>query len=272
VTLIFSVFIFKAFKVSKQKNVIISTQKQEVEKQKHFIEEKQKEIVDSINYVKQIQNTLLLNDEIITKNLRQHFILFKPKDIVSGNFYWANSVVSENSNLFFIESCDSTGHGVPAAFMSALNTNFINEAINEKHIYEPNIVFNYFRNRLINSISKENQKDGFDGILVCIDKKNNTITYSAANNAPILITKQNELIKLPFDKMPVDKGEKEIEFNLYSINVNSGDWLYLYTDGFADQFGGPSSKKYKYKPLNEFLISINQLPPKQQSQKIKSKI
>ena len=151
--------------------MIIYTQKQEVEKQKHFIEEKQKEIVDSINYVKQIQNTLLLNDEIITKNLRQHFILFKPKDIVSGNFYWANSVVSENSNLFFIESCDSTGHGVPGAFMSSLNTNFINEAINEKHIYEPNIVFNYFRNRLINSISKENQKDGFDGILVCIDKK-----------------------------------------------------------------------------------------------------
>ena len=97
--------------------------------------------------------------------------------------------MSENSNLFFFESCDSTGHVVPSAFMSLLNTNFINEAINEKHIYELNKVFNYFRNSLITSISKENQKDGFDGILVCINKSNNTITYSAANNAPILITK-----------------------------------------------------------------------------------
>jgi serine phosphatase RsbU (regulator of sigma subunit) len=270
-TLIFSVFIFKAFKISKQKNVIISTQKQEVEKQKHFIEEKQKEIVDSINYAKRIQNTLLANDEIITKNLPQHFILFKPKDIVSGDFYWANSVVTENLDLFFIASCDSTGHGVPGAFMSLLNTNFINEAINEKHIYEPNKVFNYVRKRLINSISKESQKDGFDGILVCIDKKNNTITYSAANNTPILISIEKEINKLPCDKMPVGKGERELDFNLYTINFKPGDWLYLYTDGFADQFGGPNGKKYKYKPLNEFLISIHELPPKQQSQKLNQK-
>ena len=180
--------------------------------------------------------------------------------------------MSENSNLFFIESCDSTGHGITGAFLSSLNTNFINEVINEKHVYEPNIVFNYFRNRLINSISKENQKDGFDGILVCVNKTNNTITYSAANNAPILITKQNELTKLPFDKMPVGKGEKNEYFNLYVAEMNQNEWLYLYTDGFANQFGGPKGKKYKYKPLNEFLISTRQLPPKHQSQKIKSKI
>lgn len=163
--------------------MIISTQKQEVEKQKHFIEEKQKEIFNSINYAKRTQNTLLLNDEIITKNLPQHFILFKPKDIVSGDFYWANSVVTDDLNLFFIASCDSTGHGVPGAFMSLLNTNFINEAINEKRIYEPNKVFNYVRNRLINSISKENQKDGFDGILVCIDKK----TIPSPTPLPIML-------------------------------------------------------------------------------------
>jgi serine phosphatase RsbU (regulator of sigma subunit) len=269
--LIFSFFLFKAFKISKQKNVIISNQKQEVEQQKFLIEEKQKEIVDSINYAKRIQNTLLANDEIITKNLPQHFILFNPKDIVSGDFYWANSIITDGLDLFFIAVCDSTGHGVPGAFMSLLNTNFINEAINEKHIYEPNKVFNYARKRLINSISKENQKDGFDGILVCINKTNNTITYSAANNAPILITKQNELIKLPFDKMPVGKGEKEMEFTLYSINFKPGDWLYIYTDGFADQFGGPDGKKYKYKPLNEFLTSISDLPPEQQSQKLNQK-
>ncbi len=171
-----------------------------------------------------------------------HSILFKPKDIVSGDFYWANSVVTDDLNLFFIASCDSTGHGVPGAFMSLLNTNFINEAINEKRIYEPNKVFNYVRNRLINSISKENQKDGFDGILVCIDKMKNKITYAASNNSPILIKENKDLIKLSCDKMPVGKGEKNKSFNLYVAEMNQNEWLYLYTDCFADQFGGPKAK------------------------------
>ncbi|MBA2613014.1 MAG: tetratricopeptide repeat protein [Bacteroidetes bacterium] len=264
-TLIFSFFIFKAFKLSKQKNVIIFEQKLEVEKQKHLIEEKQKEIVDSINYAKRIQNTLLANEEVITRNLSKHFILFKPKDIISGDFYWANAVTSQNADLFFMAVCDSTGHGVPGAFMSLLNTNFLNEAINEKNIYEPHKVFNYVRNRLINSISKENQKDGFDGILICIDKQKNKITYAAANNAPILINTKNELTKLSFDKMPVGKGERDMDFVLYTFDHQKGDKLYLYTDGFADQFGGPGGKKFKYKPLNELLVTLNNVPLNQQS-------
>jgi serine phosphatase RsbU (regulator of sigma subunit) len=274
-TLIFSFFIYKAFKISKQKNIIISNQKQEVEKQKYLIEEKQKEIVDSINYAKRIQNTLLANEEVITKNLKAHFIFFKPKDIVSGDFYWANELTTNDKDLFFLAVCDSTGHGVPGAFMSLLNTNFLNEAINEKQIFEPHKVFNYVRDRLINSISKENQKDGFDGILICIDKLNNCITYSAANNAPILINNKKEIIKLPFDKMPVGKGEKGIEFNQYTLNYQKGDFLYLYTDGFADQFGGQKTsatggpfgqgKKFKYKPLNDLLSTLNDFPVNKRS-------
>ena len=265
-TLIFSFFIFKAFKSSKQKNVIISNQKQEVEKQKHLIEEKQKEIVDSINYAKRIQNTLLANEDVMNKSIREHFIFFKPKDIVSGDFYWANSVVTENTNLFFMAVCDSTGHGVPGAFMSLLNTNFLNEAINEKHIYEPNKVFNYVRNRLINSISKESQKDGFDGILICIDQSTKKITYSAANNSPVLIGQDKKLNKLKCDKMPVGKGEINTDFNIYELEYTMGDMLYLYTDGYADQFGGPNGKKYKYKPLNELLVSLSDVPSNQQSE------
>ncbi len=281
-TLIFSFFILKAFRSSKQKNIIISNQKMEVEKQKHLIEEKQKEIVDSINYAKRIQNTLLANEELLSKNLPNHFIFFKPKDIVSGDFYWANSVVNEEVNLFFLAVCDSTGHGVPGAFMSLLNTNFLNEAINEKHIYEPNRVFNYVRDRLINSISKEEQKDGFDGILICIDRSKNRITYTAANNAPILVKQNKELIKLPFDKMPVGKGEKPADFNLHTIDHNQYDIIYLYTDGYADQFGGPGvdpskgflaggGKKFKYKPLNDLLVSINNVPLNEQSQILEQK-
>lgn len=149
-----------------------------------------------------------------------------------------------------------------------MNTNFINEAINEKHIYEPNIVFNYVRNRLINSISKENQKDGFDGILVCIDKMKNKITYAASNNSPILIKENKDLIKLSCDKMPVGKGEKNESFNLYVAEMNQNEWLYLYTDGFADQFGGPKGKKYKYKPLNDLLVTHCNFAANIQSQKL----
>ncbi len=265
-TLIFSFFIFKSFKTTKQKNVIISNQKQEVEDQKHLVEEKQKEIVDSINYAKRIQNALLADKEVMAKNLKNYFILFKPKDIISGDFYWTSSVKTEKTDLFFIAVCDSTGHGVPGAFMSLLNTNFLNEAINEKNIYEPHKVFNYVRKRLITSISKEDQKDGFDGILLCMDKLTNTISYAAANNAPILINLKQEIIKLDFDKMPVGKGEKESEFNLYKIDCKKTERLYLYTDGFADQFGGPKGKKFKYKPLNDLLVSLNNVPLDKQAE------
>lgn len=267
-TLIFSFFIFKAFKISKQKNAIISTQKKEVEKQKHFIEEKQKEIVDSINYAKKIQDTLLFNDQLFKENLGDSFILFKPKDIVSGDFYWSCSVVTDKENLVFIAVCDSTGHGVPGAFMSLLSTNFINEAINEKQIYEPHKIFNFVRQKLISSISKESQKDGFDGILFCIDKLQNKITYAASNNSPILIRNNQELVKLSCDKMPVGKGERNESFNLYTADLGQNDWIYLYTDGFADQFGGPKGKKFKYKSLNELLVLNSNLPSIIQSQKL----
>lgn len=270
-TLIFSFFILKAFKISKHKNIIISHQKQEVEAQKHLVEEKQKEIVDSINYAKRIQNALLADKEVMAKNLKSHFILFKPKDIISGDFYWTSAVKTEKADLFFIAVCDSTGHGVPGAFMSLLNTNFLNEAINEKNIYEPHKVFNYVRKRLIHSISKEDQKDGFDGILFCIDRLTNTISYAAANNAPILINLKQEIIKLDFDKMPVGKGERESEFNLYNIDYKKADRLYLYTDGFADQFGGPKGKKFKYKPLNDLLVTLSSVPLDEQSEILSSK-
>src|SRR6185503_15810899 len=108
----------------------------------------------------------------------------KPKDIVSGDFYWA----TKHGEKFYLAICDSTGHGVPGAFMSLLNIGFLSEAINEKDIEQPDLVLEHVRQRLVDNISKEGQKDGFDGILMCIDNKNNKITYAAANNAPLLVS------------------------------------------------------------------------------------
>jgi serine phosphatase RsbU (regulator of sigma subunit) len=254
-------------------NSIISQQKNEVEQQKHLVEEKQREIVDSINYARRIQYTLLANDEFIRHYLPQHFVFFHPKDIVSGDFYWATFVKNKSDQFgkFFLAVCDSTGHGVPGAFMSLLNISFLNEAISEKGILAPHEVLNYVRQKLIENISKEGQKDGFDGILICMDTATKEITYSAANNAPLLVSANGEYRELPKDRMPVGMGERKESFQLFSLEYQTGDSLYLYTDGYADQFGGDKGKKFKYKQLNDLILNNHILSLEQQENILKTK-
>ncbi len=246
---LFAVFMFNRFKVTQKQKQIIEVKSKETEEQKVIIEEKQKEIVDSINYAKRIQYSLLAHEDLLKANLPEHFVFFKPKDIVSGDFYWA----TKKGTSFYIAVCDSTGHGVPGAFMSLLNISFLNEAINEKNIVQPNEILNHTRQRLIENM--EGGKDGMDAILVRFDTSagKTNITYAAANNEPVLV-KQGAFTELPKDKMPVGKGEKNESFTLQTIEAEKGDILYLYTDGFADQFGGPKGKKFKYKTLNELLV------------------
>ncbi|MCE3225541.1 MAG: protein serine/threonine phosphatase [Bacteroidetes bacterium] len=275
----------KANHLLESKNSEIKQQKELVEKQKEIVEEKQKEIVDSINYAKRIQHTLLANDQLLKKHLPEYFILFDPKDIVSGDFYWAaeaerSSLQGQHDykqsaidhKLFYLAVCDSTGHGVPGAFMSLLNIGFLSEAINEKGIHEPHKVFDYARTRLSDSISREGQRDGFDGILLEIIKKENGITlnYASANNLPVLIS-NGRMRDLKKDKMPVGRSENESPFSLYSVDVEKGDTLYLYTDGYADQFGGSKGKKFKYRQLNDLLLEINREPMAEQKRILKQK-
>ena len=247
---IFALVLYNRFKTTQKQKQIIEEKEKETQEQKQMIEVKQKEILDSINYAKRIQYTLLAHEQFLGENLSRHFIFFNPKDIVSGDFYWA----TKKENKFYLAVCDSTGHGVPGAFMSLLNIGFLSEAINEKGISEPNKIFDFVRQKLTESISKEGQKDGFDGILLCIDSEKNIISYAAANNSPILI-QNNQLHELPADRMPVGVGEKKENFTLHTINTNCGDMIYLYTDGYPDQFGGPKGKKIKYKALNELLLT-----------------
>ena len=139
----------------------------------------------------------------------------------------------------------------------------MNEAITEKNILEPNEIFNYVRERLVNSISREGQKDGFDGALLCIDTKNKKITYTAANVNPVVISSAG-VTELPSNRMPVGKGEIYKPFELHTVELKQGETLYVYTDGFADQFGGPRGKKFKYKQLNELLTRISKGEMKEQ--------
>jgi serine phosphatase RsbU (regulator of sigma subunit) len=258
-----TIYIFRAYRQKQKANEIISAQKKEVElqkaiieEQKSVVEESKKEIIDSIHYARRIQSALLAHNDFLKSHLPDHFVLFKPKDIVSGDFYWATSVNSDDGNRFYIAVCDSTGHGVPGAFMSLLSISYLSEAINEKNIEAPGDVFNYVRTRLTESVSRDGQQDGFDGILLCFNKKGNSISYAAANNAPVIIH-QNNINHLPYSKMPVGTSVRNDSFETFSINYQKGDVLYLYTDGYADQFGGERGKKFMYKKLDQLLLDIH---------------
>ncbi|MFO0358612.1 MAG: tetratricopeptide repeat protein [Sphingobacteriaceae bacterium] len=244
-------FVFKNYKEKKKANELIT-------EQKNLVEQKQQEILDSMIYARRIQTALLAHSEFINNNIKEHFMLMKPKDIVSGDFYWA----AKKNNKFYLAVCDSTGHGVPGAFMSLLNMGFLSEAVIEKQILEPDKIFNYVRERLISTISNEGQQDGFDGVLICIDQSDKTsaneklkITYAAANCSPVVVSKSGISIQSS-DKMPVGKGIRNNLFKLHSIELDRTDTLYLYTDGYADQFGGPKGKKFMYKQLNQLLTNI----------------
>lgn len=248
--LLLALFIFRGYKQKQKANKYLAEKNLVIEQQKKIVEEHNKDITDSINYAQRIQRALLASDNILNKNLAEHFVLFKPKDIVSGDFYWA----IEKDGRFYLAVCDSTGHGVPGAFMSLLNISFLNEAISEKGIKQPNEILNHARQRLIENLSSEGAKDGMDGILVCFDKNNNTIFYSAAHNAPVIVT-NGALTELDSDNMPVGLADRLDSFKYEILQASSGSVLYLYTDGFADQFGGPKGKKFKYKQLNDLLLA-----------------
>lgn len=263
--LCFAVYILFNLSKSKKTNKIIEKQKQEVEHQKHIVEEKQKEIVDSINYAQRIQYALLANKKLLDENLPDYFLFFQPKDVVSGDFYWASKVVNKNGKENFIMvTADSTGHGVPGAIMSILNIACLNESVKGDKLSEPAEILNATRKKVIDHMmhdgSAEGGKDGMDCSLICFDFKNSRLTYAAANN-PIWIVRENELITYAADKMPVGKHDKDnVPFTQTEVELKKGDIVYAFTDGYADQFGGVKGKKYKYKQLQELLLNIKSKP------------
>jgi len=255
--------------------------------QKLIVEKKQKEIVDSITYAKRIQTALLTSNEYITNNLlAEHFILFKPKDIVSGDFYWALSVpripgwdLGTNNiklpdwktpqNTFYIATADCTGHGVPGAFMSMLNISFLNENIVDHGIRLPHDILNAQRKEIIQALnpvgSTDESKDGMDCVLCVYDFDKMLLHFAAANN-PLWLVRAGELIEYKADKMPVGKYTENIHpFNLRTIELKKADIIYTSTDGFADQFG-TKGKKLMKKKFKEELLKIHHQPMNQQKE------
>ncbi len=236
---------------------------EEVVRQRHIVEEKHKEITDSINYAERIQRSFLASKDLLDENLKDHFVFFKPKDVVSGDFYFAEKL---NNGSFLLATADSTGHGVPGAIMSLLNITSLEKAIENQD--QPSDILNTTRKiiieRLKNDGSAEGGKDGMDCSVICFDFKKKKIIVSAANN-PVWIVRGSETIEIKPDKMPVGKHDKQyVSFTQQTIDIKKGDVIYTITDGFSDQFGGSLGKKFMSKKLRELLSKNAHLPMEEQ--------
>ncbi len=239
----------KRFQLTKRQKITIETINKE-------IEEKNRDILDSIIYAKRLQEAILPPQEFVNTHLANNFIYYQPKDIVAGDFYWAEKV----GEKFFIAAADSTGHGVPGAMVSVVCSNALNRTIKEFKLTETGKILDKTRELVIETFEKSASevKDGMDISLLCIDSKNKNIYWSGANN-PLWYIQDNELKEIKADKQPIGKSDYPKPFTTHQVEYKESTAFYLFTDGLADQFGGPNGKKFKYKQFSDLLIKNNNL-------------
>ncbi|HRG38705.1 MAG TPA: PAS domain S-box protein [Bacteroidia bacterium] len=242
-----------------------------LENQKKIIEQKNRDILDSINYAKRIQDVIFPPDELIKELLPESFILFKPKDVIGGDFYW----LEKFNEKTFIAAVDCTGHGVPGALLSIIGYNLLSKSINEHGNTQPNDILNELsigiNKTLHKSIDNPTLKDTMDIALCSIDKEN-VLEYAGAHNSLYLV-RNGELTEIPADRFPVGivlEGKFQ-KFKNHRLQLYRGDTIYLFSDGYADQFGGPDGKKLKYGQFRNILISIHTLPIKEQKSELNKK-
>jgi serine phosphatase RsbU (regulator of sigma subunit) len=244
-----------AERAKKAKKDVIEKNK-EIEKQKHLVEEKNKEILDSIEYALRIQTAILPPKKIIKQYLGNSFILYKPKDIVAGDFYWMESL----DELVLFAACDCTGHGVPGAMVSVVCNNALNRTVREFKLTQPAAILDKTLELVIDHFSKSEEeiKDGMDISICALNLKTKKLEWSGANN-PLWLIQNGEIIETKADKQPIGKTDSIKLFTNHSFNLNSGDAIYLFTDGFADQFGGETGqKKLTRKRFKELVLGIQE--------------
>lgn len=239
---------------------IVAERTAEVRKQKDEIEQQKEEIEDSIHYASRIQRAVLPTKERLDAMLTDYFILFKPRDIVSGDFYW----MGEKDNKVVLIAADCTGHGVPGAFMSMLGVSFLNDIVNKNDIIQSALILNELRTNVKSMLKQEGKegeaKDGMDVALIIIDYNNMKVQFSGAYN-PLYLYRNKELIEYKADKMPIGIYVKEKEsFTTNEIDIQKGDALYIFSDGFVDQFGGPNERKFMTKNFKLLLGDICDKP------------
>lgn len=272
--------IYRGYKIKREANIrleeknrTILMQKDEIEKQRDLaaaqrdqIGYQKRHIEDSILYAKRIQAALMPSLELFSDRL-EHFVLYKPLAIVSGDFYW----VSPGSNPQVIISADCTGHGVPGAFMSMLGVTLLNEIVNGKNILMPDRIIENLRQGIIRSLrqvaDEDSVKDGMDIAVCAVDFEKNILWYAGANS-PLYLVRNGELIHYRADRMPVAIHYKMEPFTLHKIDLLKGDAFYIFSDGFSDQFGGPKQRKYMSMQLRETLVALSGMPMLKQGEQL----
>ncbi|MFC2137879.1 tetratricopeptide repeat protein [Bacteroidota bacterium] len=277
--------IYYFLKKNKKLNTVLKTQKNEIlekntllKEQKDQIERDADEIKGSIYYAQYIQSATLPQMEKRTEYLGEHFVMYEPKDIVSGDFYW----VAKVEERVVVAIADCTGHGVPGAFMSMLGSSFLNEIVNKEYITHTGVILRRLRKEVINALKQSERNDRRDGmdISICsIDFENLQLQFSGANN-PLYIIRDNKNIEIDIatkcennkgviynikgDNMPIGYYQRMDKFSDHEIKLEKGDCIYMFTDGYADQFGGQRGKKFMYKNFKELLLNIYKLPCSEQ--------
>lgn len=261
----FAVFVFTQLRKSRRQNLLIEEKNEELNASKQKVEQQNREMVDSIEYAKRIQQALLQSEEHVTTHLPEHFILFIPKDILSGDFYWA----VENGPYWYVAAADCTGHGVPGALLTMLGNSFLNEIIRGQEPLSPSETLDVLRDKVVKELSQKGEdgdnRDGMDISLSRINLETLEVEWAGAFN-PLWIVRNGseEIEEVKANRQPIGHYHRMDPFTNHKITLNKGDSLYMMSDGFADQLGGKSGKKFRYKPLKELIVAGAKLPLKDQ--------
>ena len=247
---------------------------EEIEAQRDLAHKQNEEITDSINYAQRIQSAMLTPESYISEILNEHFILYRPRDIVSGDFYWIKQV----NQYVVVVAADCTGHGVPGAFMSMLGIGYLNEIVQRREVTQPNLILNELRRQIINSLrqhgGRDESKDGIDMALCVLDLKQNSMQYAGANNPLYLIRGEEsdaELLEIKPDRMPVGYYQGKFQaFTNHEISLEQGDAFYLFSDGYVDQKGGKENKKFLSRRFKTLLADIKDQPMLEQKLRLES--
>jgi serine phosphatase RsbU (regulator of sigma subunit) len=256
--------ITKEAEIERLKTVELRAANLEIENQKRLLEHRNNEIIDSIKYARRIQQALLKDEEHVSQHLPPHFILYRPKDIVSGDFYWA----LEKGTHLYAAVADCTGHGVPGAFLTMLGTSYINEITGRDDLPSPAQILDELRVKFVKELGADGEtKDGMDISMIRINYKTREIVWAGANNPLWIIRKgATEVEEIKANKQAIGLLHAPSMFTDHELQLNPGDSIYLFTDGYPDQFGGERGKKFKYKQLKDVLLASTHLQPDQQKQ------
>jgi len=260
--LLLAFLLFNRYRLKSKTNELL-------EKQNQVISEKNKDISDSIHYAKRIQDAMLPGAEDIRAVFPESFILSIPKDVVSGDFYW----ITRHGSRKLLVVADCTGHGVPGALMSMIGNTLLNSIVVEKKIVEPHRILDELRREVIKALRQgehSRNKDGMDLSLISLDTDTMVLEVACANNPVWIVRKDGSLTEIKPDKQPIGYvSGKEAGFSLQRRQLAAGDIVYQFSDGYADQFGGPAGKKFKYNQLKETLLSVHEMPLEQQEKKLR---